>query len=95
MPGDENRSDEAPLVVVSEAFTANGKGVLVMPRVVVNVPVRGPFNVRLELPNGTQRTATASMDVAHIQGKGGTYAMYRILEVTPEDLPEGTKIYAE
>ncbi len=85
---------DTPLVVVADAFIANGKGVLVMPRVTVATPIRGEFQLRMKLPDGTERTVTASMDVAHIQGKGGTYAMYRILGVKPEEIPQGTELHA-
>jgi hypothetical protein len=83
-----------PLVVVTDAFVANGKGVLISPRVTVDKPVKGTFSLRMKLPDGSERVVTASMDVAHIQGKGGTFAMYRLLDVTPEDVPAGTELFA-
>jgi hypothetical protein len=84
---------QAPLLVVADAFIANGKGVLLMPRVTVAAPIRGEFQLRMRLPDGTERTVTATMDVAHIQGKGGTFAMYRIHDVLPEEIPMGTELY--
>ncbi len=84
---------DSPLLVVTDAFVANGKGVLVMPRVTVSAPIRGEFQLRMRLPDGTERTVTATMDVAHIQGKGGTFAMYRIHGVKPEDIPVGTELF--
>ena len=87
-------TDDAPLVVITDAFVANGKGVLVMPRVTVAAPIRGSFQVRMKLPDGTERTVTATMDVAHIQGKGGTFAMYRLHDITPEEIPAGSELYA-
>ncbi len=85
---------EALLLVVADAFIARGKGVLVAPRVTVEKPIRGEFQLRMKLPDGSERTATASMDVAHIPGKGGTFAMVRILGVKPEEVPVGTELYA-
>jgi len=85
-------SDDTLLLTVTDAFIANGKGVLVMPRVTVDAPIRGEFQLRMKLPDGTERTVTATMDVAHIQGKGGTYAMYRLHGVKPEEVPAGTEL---
>jgi hypothetical protein len=85
----------APLVVVEDAFVARGPGVLVAPRVTLLEPQAGPFPVRLRLPDGTETTATASFDVAHMRGPGGVFAMVRLLGLSPADLPRGTEVWLE
>jgi hypothetical protein len=82
------------LLVVSDAFLAGGRGVLVEPRVTVDEPPRAPFKVKLRLPSGEERETNASMDVAHMRGKLAPYAMYRLLDVKVEDVPVGTEIWS-
>jgi hypothetical protein len=83
------------VVVVEEAFVARGSGVLVAPRITILEAETAPFPVRLRLPDGTERTATASFDVAHIRGPSGVFAMVRLLDVTLADVPVGTEIWRE
>jgi hypothetical protein len=85
-----------PLVVVEEAFAARGAGVVVSPRITVHdtAPAK-PFPVRLRLPDGRETTATATLDVAHIRGPNGAFALVRILGVTLEDVPAGTEVWRE
>jgi hypothetical protein len=86
----------APLVVVEEAFAARGSAVQVAPRiVVVERPPRAPFPVRLRMPDGSERSAMAALDVAHVRGPGGAFAMVRLLDLLPSDVPEGTEIWRE
>lgn len=82
------------LLVVEEAFVARGKGVLVMPRFTAASPRRGSFPVHLRLPDGTTREAQAEMEVSHMRGALAPYAMYRLLDVTPDEVPEGTEIWS-
>jgi hypothetical protein len=81
------------LVVVEEAFTARGPGVLVSPRFTAENPPRGTFPVRLVLPSGGEKHLTASLEVAHMRGALPPYAMVRLLGVTPDDVPPGTEIW--
>jgi len=84
-----------PLVVVEEAFVARGSGVLVAPRITIEDPPGAPFPVHLRFPDGTDRRALATFDVAHIRGPHGTFAMVRLLGLTPADVPAGTEVWAE
>jgi hypothetical protein len=81
------------LVVVEEAFVAMGRGVLVAPRFTRKDPGRGTFPVRLVFPDGTEREARASLDVAHMRGALAPYAMVRLPELTPADVPPNTEIW--
>jgi hypothetical protein len=81
------------LVVVEEAFVARGPGVLVAPRITLTRPAAGTLPVRLHLPNGTDRSATASFDVAHIRGPLAPFAMVRLLDCAVDDVPAGTEIW--
>ncbi len=85
-----------PLVVVKETFPARGSAVHVAPRIITTGPSpRAAFPVRLVLPDGTEKRAKALLDVAHIQGPGGAFAMVRLLDLSPSDVPEGTEIWRE
>ena len=53
------------------------------------------FECTVRLPDGTEKTATASFDVAHIRGPGGVFAMVRLLELTPADVPRGTEVWRD
>ena len=79
------------LLVVTDRFTTRGSGVLVEPRVTFDGN-RSAFPVVLRLPSGEEVDATAVFEVAHIQGKNAPYAMLRILDKTPAEIPEGTAI---
>ena len=79
-------------IVVEEAFVARGPGVLVMPRFVVKAPARGVFEVRLRTPDGGERSAKASMETMHVSGPTGTFAMLRLPELSPQEVPAGTEI---
>jgi hypothetical protein len=87
--------DAKPLVVVAEAFAARGGGVVVEPRVTVHARAgSAPFAVRLRKPDGAEVGATATLDVAHIRGPNGAYALVRILgPVEPADVPRGTEVW--
>ncbi len=85
-----------PLLVVKEAFPARGSAVHVAPRIITRDPSsRAPFPVRLRLPGGAEKRAMALLDVAHIRGPGGAFAMVRLLDLSPSDVPEGTEIWRE
>ncbi len=83
------------LVVVEEAFVARGPGVLVTPRITLAGPATGTFPVRLRLPDGSDRAATASFDVAHIRGPLAPFAMVRLVDCTVEQVPAGTEVWKE
>jgi hypothetical protein len=84
----------APLVVVQEAFATRGSAVQVAPRITVDDDVpRGTFPVRLRRPDGTEALATATLDVAHVRGPHGAFAMVRLLGLAPADVPVGTEVW--
>jgi hypothetical protein len=86
----------APLLVVEEAFAVRGGSVQLSPRITVaqDAP-RGPFPVRLRFPDGTEREAMATLDVAHIRGPHGAFALVRLLHLQPGDVPVGTEIWRQ
>lgn len=85
---------ERRIVVVEGAFTLRGKGALIEPRLTVKEAVRGAFPVRLRLPSGEDVRTTASLEVAHVQGPGGTmFAMLRLTDLNPGEVPIGTEIW--
>jgi len=81
------------LLVVEDAFVARSPGVLVTPRITVQGPAER-IRVRLVRPDGTEKPATASLDLAHVRGPGGQFAMYRLHGVELHDVPEGTEIWS-
>jgi hypothetical protein len=86
-------SDDAkPLVVVEEAFVTRGSGVMILPRVAFDGSTTTTFAVTLRLPNGEEKKATAAFEVSHIRGASPPFAMLRILDSKPEDIPAGTTI---
>lgn len=86
---------ERRIVVVEGAFTLRGKGALVEPRFTVEKAVAGVFPVRLRLPGGEDRHTSARLEVSHVQGPGKSmFAMLRLTELAPEDVPVGTEIWS-
>lgn len=81
------------LVVVEDAFLAQGPGTVVAPRFIPSTIPSGPFEVRLRFADGGERRARASFDVMHMRGPSAPYAMVRLLGVAPEELPPGTEIW--
>ena len=81
------------LLIVDECFAAPGGKVMVTPRLKVAVASREPFAVRLVRPGGETREATAALDFAHIQGPLPPFAMMRLLDVAPAEVPPGTEIW--
>ncbi len=81
-------------LTVEEAFVARGRGVLVAPRITVADPPRASFRVRLRLPDGSERETSAALEVSHVRGALAPYAMLRLPELAPEDVPPGTEISA-
>ena len=82
------------LLVVADAFVANGRGVLVTPRFTATAPTKGTFALQLRFANGTVRDIDAEMDVAHMRGPLPPYAMYRLHGVTTEELVAGTELWS-
>ncbi len=80
------------LVTVEEAFVARGRGVLVAPRFTLDRPLENKLRVRLRLPDGTERETRAEVEVSHVRGALAPYAMLRLPDLAPEDVPPGTEI---
>jgi hypothetical protein len=83
------------LVVVEEAFVVGSasRGVLVDPKFTLENPRRDRFTVKLVMPDGTEREAQATLDIPHVRGAHGAFAMVRLYGVVPEDVPRGTEIF--
>jgi hypothetical protein len=78
-------SEPSLLLVVEEAHPARGGD--------VHGPAGPPFAVSLELPDGSQRAAAAALDVAHIRGPNGAFALVRLVGLTVDDVPTGTRVF--
>jgi hypothetical protein len=81
------------LLVVEEAFVARGRGVLLAPRFTVAEPRTGSFRVVLRPPGAAERETSAELEVSHMRGALAPYAMLRLPELTPDDVPEGTEVW--
>lgn len=81
------------LITVEEAFVARGRGVLIAPRFTVERPRTGRFRVLLRLPDGSERETSAELEVAHMRGALAPYAMVRLPDLRPEDVPARTEIW--
>lgn len=82
------------LLVIEDAFTAQGRGVLVTPRFTAASPQKGKRTLQLRFASGATRDVTAEMDVAHMRGALPPYAMYRLHDVTVEELAPGTELWS-
>ena len=81
------------LVTVEEAFVARGRGILIAPRFTLERPRTGTFRVCLRLPGGAERETMAELEVSHVRGALAPYAMLRLPELTPDDVPPSTEIW--
>jgi len=81
------------LITVEEAFVARGRGVLIAPRFTPERPRTGTFRVRLRFLDGRDRETSAELEVSHVRGTLTPYAMLRLPELGPEDVPEGTEVW--
>lgn len=79
------------LLVVTDVTPARGGGVHLLPRL-DRVEDRGPFDVRLVLPDGSERTVRAVVDVPHVRGPAPPIGMLRLLEIGAEQVPIGTRV---
>lgn len=81
------------LLVVEDSF-ASRKDTLVLPRFELAPGAPLKVEVRLVLPNGTERLATATIDVAHVRGDRPPFAMVRFAGTDPAEIPPGTEIWS-
>ncbi len=82
------------LLIVEEAFVARGRGVLLLPRFTAEQGTPPKIDVVLRLPNGTERSTVALVEVAHMRGALAPYAMYRLPDLGPDDVPEGSELWS-
>ncbi len=82
-----------PLLIVESVEPARGGGVRVFPRFSLDRPGRGPFVVRLVLPDGAAHETEAVLEVAHVRGPLPPFAMMRLPQIEPAALPVGTRVY--
>ena len=87
------RPFETTPLVVEDAFVGRGRGVLIAPRFALDAPRVGGFPVRLQLPDGRDRIAKAELEVSHMRGALAPWAMLRLPELAPDDVPPGTEIW--
>ena len=83
------------LIVVEEAFRARGRGVLLEPRFTVEGNTQEPFQARLVLPDGTERVVRAELETSHMRGQGSVFAMIRLPDLAPEDVPPGAEVWRD
>jgi hypothetical protein len=84
----------SPLLVVEDAFVGRGAGVLLMPRITsADAPATGTFAVRLRAPDGSEREASAALEVAHMRGRLPPYALVRLPTLSVGDVPPGTEVW--
>ena len=81
------------LLLIEDSFVDKG-AVLLMPKITAKDPVRGKFAVELRFSDGTTRQVQAELQVAHMRGPLPPFAMVRLHDVTPEDLPKGTEVWS-
>lgn len=80
------------LLVVEDAFIAGSNGVLVAPRFVVTSTE--PREVRLVRPDQTTAKVRATISVSHIRGPLAPWGMFRLHDVTVDDVPIGTELWS-
>ncbi len=81
------------LLVTEEAFVARGRGVLLAPRFTAEEQPRGTFDVVLRFPDGSERTVRAELEVSHVRGPLPPWAMIRLPDLAPDDVPPGTEVW--
>lgn len=80
------------LLVIADTTPTRGGGVHLLPRLAEVDPTdRGPFDVTLVFPDGSERAARAVIDVPHVRGSAPPIGMLRLLEWS-EPLPIGTRL---
>jgi len=84
------------LVVVEEAYSDGRPGIMLAPRFVLAAPLPGRvIDVRLVLPDGAERAARAEVQVAHARGPLAPYALLRLKDLAPADVPAGTEVWLD
>ncbi|MBX3208396.1 MAG: hypothetical protein KF764_25345 [Labilithrix sp.] len=81
------------LLVVEEAFVARGRGVLLLPRFTAGPHSPTKLAVVLRRPDGTELETVATTETSHVRGALAPWAMYRLAELTPDDVPPGTELW--
>lgn len=81
------------LLTVEEAFAARGRGVTLSPRITAPHTSRAPFTVRLRLPTGEERDAEAVLEMSHVKGPLPPFALVKLTQLSPDDVPAGTEVW--
>jgi hypothetical protein len=81
------------LMVVEEAHPGPGRGVVLSPRFVPPPSLARALTVRLKLPDGRERTASAELQVSHMRGPLPPYALLRLADVGAAEVPPGTEVW--
>jgi hypothetical protein len=82
------------LLVVEGAFAVRGNAVELLPAVGSDRLPPPPFELTLRLPGGAERHVTGTSVVAHTRGSLPPKAMVRVHEITAEEVPLGTEVWA-
>ena len=81
------------LLTVEDAFAARGRGVTLSPKITAPHTSRAPFAVRLRLPTGEERDAQAVLEMSHVRGPLPPFALVKLTDLTPDDVPRGTEVW--
>ena len=66
------------------------------PRYTAQGDVHPPFQARLRFPDGTERVVRAEIETSHMRVVGGSvFAMLRLPDLAPEDVPVGTEVWRD
>ncbi|MFI5296822.1 MAG: hypothetical protein ACHREM_01880 [Polyangiales bacterium] len=80
-------------MVVEDASPARGGGTLLLPKIVLPVATRRPFEVELRPPSGIIRTAKAVFELPHVRGDLPPFAAIRLVEVVADEVVLGTEVW--
>jgi hypothetical protein len=84
-----------PLLVVEEAHPSGATGVVLSPRFVFEGAAPRGLSVRLKLPGGTERVTAAQVQLSHMRGPFSPFALLRLPELGPADVPPGTEVWLD
>jgi hypothetical protein len=82
------------LLVIDDAFPAGARDVHVTPKIVVETPTPGSFDVTLRRPDGSEVALKASLSVSHVRGPQAPFGMYRLLGTKVDDVPIGSELWS-
>ena len=85
------------LLTVEDTFRIEGRGVIVMPSVPVDAYCGSRSRtVSLRRPDGTETTATATLDIPFVRPPPpAPYYLCLLVGLTKEDVPLGTEVWID